>query len=946
VIGANLSTYSSDIADLQRAYYALYLAGRQQHNNPDADELRYQNCVKGSMTSICYWLGKLYLDKGDPLRAYRYIYEGLSLMPSDGLRVNQVSPGSADDNSIHISRATFETLRTNCVAAMSLKGKMTVPPIKNRWGTFNVDNYLNEVVRAQNANTEKSDTNVDLECICKAEQVRDMFPDNKRVLKDLGVYYNNYTASVFQKYTYDLYKDHCPAAYDHIVNASKAIIYSLYVNPNSTEDSLKARRFNMLMIAAKMASVASKMRDYDKWHTAACMLWLALQQDTGKAQDKYHTVTGPANLANMCTWMGDTDLKQGGKEIEAAAHTLCATVYSDSKGITDGDLSPGGTDKLLLSYDFLSNQFDRAVGRHRGEKPAQQPAAAQPKEEQPVQAQQPAAKAQNSAPAPKSAIQRLDDMIGLEGVKREVHALVNQMRLRKMRQDQGLPVPPISLHMVFSGNPGTGKTTVARIIGEIYKDIGLLEKGHVVEVDRSALVGGYIGQTAIKTKEKVDAALGGVLFIDEAYTLANGGEKDYGQEAIDTILKAMEDNRDNLVVIAAGYTEQMMDFIKSNPGLESRFSKQIFFADYSAGEMEQIFYHNADEYKYIIDPAAKEDIARAMQSLKRKRGTNFANGRTVRNLFEKVLAAQSNRLESDSDITLDEMQRITRADVIAVTGQEDPDEDNVKKVLAQLNDLVGLEEVKDEVNRLVSLAAVQSWRRKQNLDAEPVSMHMVFSGNPGTGKTTVARIVANVYKELGLLSRGHLVEVGYGDLVASYTGQTAGKTQGKIDAAMGGVLFIDEAYTLASQGRGGFGQEAIDTILKAMEDNRDDLVVIVAGYKNEMQRFIASNPGLQSRFNNYINFADYNASQMQQIFVGMVKSRGYVLTDDAKEAAFAVLEAMYQNRGEHFGNARTVRNFYEAVIAAQSARLFAAGSSDTDALITITAEDVNTAANE
>ena len=261
-------------------------------------------------------------------------------------------------------------------------------------------------------------------------------------------------------------------------------------------------------------------------------------------------------------------------------------------------------------------------------------------------------------------LQELDSLIGLANVKAEVRTMANLVRIRKIRENRGLGQAERSLHMVFSGNPGTGKTTVARLIAQIYRSLGVLSRGHLVETDRSGLVAGYVGQTAIKTAEVIKRAMGGVLFIDEAYALApKGSESDYGQEAIETLLKAMEDNRGDLIVIAAGYTDLMEDFLNSNPGLRSRFSKTLFFEDYDGIQLHEIFCKMCRDSGMTVTEEANERMRTYFQDLYEKRGVNFANARDVRNAFEKVLAGQANRLASVADAELtDEMLMEIRAE--------------------------------------------------------------------------------------------------------------------------------------------------------------------------------------------------------------------------------------------------------------------------------------------
>ena len=255
---------------------------------------------------------------------------------------------------------------------------------------------------------------------------------------------------------------------------------------------------------------------------------------------------------------------------------------------------------------------------------------------------------------------KLNKLVGLENVKKDVNSLINLIQIRKIREERGIKQPDMSLHLVFSGNPGTGKTTVARLLGEIYSKLGILSKGHLVETDRSGLVAGYVGQTAIKTQDMIKEAMGVILFIDEAYSLsAAKGENDFGQEAIDTILKAMEDNREDFIVIVAGYPKLMDDFLHSNPGLESRFNKHLNFEDYNPQELFDIFVSMEEGSSLKLDKKAEEFLKGHFEDVYECRGDNFANGRYVRNIFEKVLSNQANRLVKNEDISDDDLNTLT-----------------------------------------------------------------------------------------------------------------------------------------------------------------------------------------------------------------------------------------------------------------------------------------------
>ena len=268
-------------------------------------------------------------------------------------------------------------------------------------------------------------------------------------------------------------------------------------------------------------------------------------------------------------------------------------------------------------------------------------------------------------PSLEEQLEQLDALVGLESVKKDVKSLINLIKVRKLREENGLPNSAMSLHMVFLGNPGTGKTTVARLLSGIYAAIGVLSKGQLVEVDRSGLVAGYVGQTALKTQEVIQSALGGVLFIDEAYSLSSGGENDFGREAIETILKAMEDHRDDLIVIVAGYDEPMEGFINSNPGLQSRFNKYMYFPDYNGEELLAMFKSNCKKGGYTLSEEAEQFAAAYFNTMYENRDENFGNGRDVRNRFEDMISRQANRVAQMEAPTKDDLMTVLKEDMEA-----------------------------------------------------------------------------------------------------------------------------------------------------------------------------------------------------------------------------------------------------------------------------------------
>lgn len=331
--------------------------------------------------------------------------------------------------------------------------------------------------------------------------------------------------------------------------------------------------------------------------------------------------------------------------------------------------------QLDVIRSMTENNINRMSSDFWGAPKAQQGAA--PKKDQPPTADGTpgsGGEAKEEPAQPKEKIEdilaELDSYIGLDAVKEEVHNLINMVQVYKLRREHGLPTTDMSLHMVFTGNPGTGKTTVARIMARIYHSLDILSKGQLVEVDRSGLVAGYVGQTAIKTAKVIDKAMGGVLFIDEAYALNGRSENDFGQEAIDTILKAMEDHRDDLVVIVAGYTELMDRFIHSNPGLESRFNRFLEFADYTTDELVAIFRMQCKKGCYTLDEGV-EDLVRDYIAEENADSDSFGNARGVRNIFEHILVAQNNRLAAMEKVTKEDLMKITEDDVLHARGKID-----------------------------------------------------------------------------------------------------------------------------------------------------------------------------------------------------------------------------------------------------------------------------------
>lgn len=515
----------------------------------------------------------------------------------------------------------------------------------------------------------------------------------------------------------------------------------------------------------------------------------------------------------------------------------------------------------------------------------------------------------------------LDNYIGMNEVKQAVREIADTVQNSIQRAKRGLgEQEKMGMHIVLTGNPGTGKTTMARKLGEILSAIGYLDSGHVVEVDRSQMVSQYLGETPKVVNRLCDKAMGGILFVDEAYTLApvsQTGDRDaQGAQALETLMKRMEDDRDKFVVIAAGYRTEMENLFRVNPGLHSRFNYFLTIDDYTPDELYQIMTVFAKEKKYIFTPEAETLTRKLITEMYESRGKDFANGRTMRSLFDQMCKKQAQRLQQN-DLSLmsnEELMTFVESDI----PYEAPKEVNLNDCLKQLDGLVGLSGVKQEISNLASFLTLQVKRGETNTFQ---GKHYVFTGNPGTGKTTVARIMSNVFKTLGIVSRGQLVEADRSKLVAGYSGQTAIKTNQLIDTALGGVLFIDEAYTLKSNDGDSFGSEAIDTLLKRLEDDRGKFVCIVAGYTDQMHDFIDTNPGLKSRFTQTIHFDDYTPDELTQIFLNMASSNQFTVDTSTEQAIHRQFEQLYLRRDKNFGNAREARRIFNEAIEKQSQRL-------------------------
>lgn len=525
----------------------------------------------------------------------------------------------------------------------------------------------------------------------------------------------------------------------------------------------------------------------------------------------------------------------------------------------------------------------------------------------------------------------LDALVGLENIKLKVREYVDYVSFLQLRKENGFnDDDEISLHSVFTGNPGTGKTTVVKLLGGIFCSMGLLSKGHVHSVAASDLISEFIRQTGKKTKEAIEKARGGILFIDEAYMLfKDGAAGDFGPEAIAELITEMSDGKGDIAIMVAGYPKEMETFIKSNPGIKSRFKHYFHFNDYTPEELSEIAYFAANKKSVKLTADADKKLSEIITAAYRKRDRTFGNARYVHAMIDESKMNMGIRvikkydpekldkkvlsLICPEDIEDIEQQTITKKLKLSI------DNELLNKSLDELNKLTGLENIKQEINELVRLTRYYKEMNRDVLKA--FSLHTVFKGNPGTGKTTVARIIGKIYKALGLLERGHLIDADGSSLIAGYVGQTALKTKELITQAIGGVLFIDEAYSITEGNNNEFGKKAVAAFIKEMEDQRGNFSLIVAGYTENMEQFLKSNPGLDSRFDTTFIFQDFNENELWSIANNMVQNKGLAFNVEAEKHLQEYIGFLYKNRNRFFGNARSIRKIVEKAVRNQELRM-------------------------
>ena len=521
----------------------------------------------------------------------------------------------------------------------------------------------------------------------------------------------------------------------------------------------------------------------------------------------------------------------------------------------------------------------------------------------------------------------LNGLVGLAEVKENVKEILKYLDYSKKIDTEGF----VNLNMIFKGNSGTGKTTVARLLAELYYKLGFIKENKIIEVTSKDLIGSHLGETAPKTQAVIETALGGVLFIDEAYSIMaskGGSSSNYPAECIATICKAMEMYKDNLIIILAGYTKEMNDFINSNQGLMSRIGYELEFPDFTKDELMQIFEDEVKGNEFSLEDGVWQKVEKIVT--KNKIGRNFGNARFVTNLFDRLVLTHAANYQDENQLKV-----ITNRDVDIYNETKKDKERGVDEILNDLNSLIGLKKVKETIDGFVSIIELN-----KKLDRIPdFNMHMIFKGNAGTGKTTVARLLAEIYYNLGYIKKNKLVEVQSQDLIGEFLGQTGPKTQAVIDSAVDGVLFIDEAYSIMEHSgtNASYSAECVATLLKAMEDYQGRLIIIFAGYTEEMKKFRDLNPGLKSRIGYEIDFEDYSLEELVQIFEKKVYDKQFKFNEEARNKVTNILRKAKEV--ENFGNGRFVENMVQKIIIehAKNTR----GIDDMERLLTFTEEDIS-----
>lgn len=514
----------------------------------------------------------------------------------------------------------------------------------------------------------------------------------------------------------------------------------------------------------------------------------------------------------------------------------------------------------------------------------------------------------------------LDGLIGMDSVRSQLRALANKMikdRRRAAARPGSTEIPTV--HIALTGNPGTGKTEVAKRLGRVFKAMGILPTDKVVFRERKTLLDSYSNSAAVNMDKAVDEALGGVLFIDEAYNLMPldpGGRDNIGAQAVEALMTRMVNDAGKFITVIAGYKNLIEEFVNNaNPGLKSRFTTYIDIPDYNAEQLFEIYMQQAERRGYTLTPGAVERLKLKIDEMITSKDERFANARDIIALFNQTCLRQDSRVDVDAPV--DQLYLITEDDIPYTP----PRKIDLADCLGRLDDLIGLDSVKKSLRDLADSITIEQQRAAiEGRRPQYVYDHYLFVGNPGTGKTTVARIMGEIMHSLGLLPSNKVIETVPKDFIAGYVGHTAKQTEITVNRALGGILFIDEAYGL-NDGPGGFGKDAMPTLLTKLLDYKGRMICIAAGYPREIRQWVDTNSGLRSRFTKEIVFEDYDADQLARIFLSLAAKAKFTLTPEADEAMRSYFRTLVYNKTRDFANAREARNYFDAVKLRQGARL-------------------------
>lgn len=552
----------------------------------------------------------------------------------------------------------------------------------------------------------------------------------------------------------------------------------------------------------------------------------------------------------------------------------------------------------------------------------------------------------------KSLFEEFDNLVGLHNLKQSLRDFISYLEFVKERKAKGIETNEnISANCIFLGNPGTGKTTVARILGRFFKAIGLLKNGHVVEVDRASLIGEYIGETAQKTEKVINQALGGILFIDEAYSLKRDkNSNDFGQEAIDIILKRMEDYKDKFFVIAAGYPELMEKFINSNPGLKSRFTHHFYFDDYNSSELAEIFKIFSEKEKYSFNEDAEKFLIEKLDSLIDNTDGSFGNARFVRNLFSETKIELSKRyhLLEDEEKDFYSLNTILISDIqsawLNINNRNNSvvkSNEKIDRYVNEINNLVGLSSVKTTFNRIIASIKVDKLKSEKSISSVHKTYNSIFIAEPGSGTSTVARLFAKSLFASNKLSKGQLIEID-SSLFSGLSKLDAYLTMDELFKKLSGNVILVNDVTASLQCLKHFSDSLLQYFLKKLYLMNDEVTAILSGTREEIEIIIESFPVLESQFPNKFEFEPYTNRQLLEIALSICQKKNYQLDEGAWQQLLELIDEMRQGKNRNFYNARSIKELLNRAISIQEDRILSMPNIQSSDLMTITYDDLTT----